>query len=236
MTVTFRHDMVGSLEAVLGNENTILGVARVDPSMDNSPVGAMMSDRDFGLLKMLIRDRHGTPFESVVFRFYVECPIFVAREFLRHRIASYNETSARYRAVYPEFYVPSDRRPLMQIGKPGAYRFEAGSEMQVAATKHAHKHMAIQGWEHYTRLLEKGVAREVARNVLPVSLYTSFFVTINLRSLLNFLSLRRVNENTTVPTFPLYEMDQVAGLMETAAERELPRVFALFNQNGRVSP
>src|SRR5699024_5671345 len=94
-------------------------------------------DRDKGLIRFLMRDRHGSPFEHNSFTFYVEAPIFVFREFMRHRTASYNEESGRYREMRPVFYVPSADRNLIQIGKPGAYVFEPGTEEQHAVVDEA---------------------------------------------------------------------------------------------------
>lgn len=192
--------------------------------------------RNKGLLKMLMRDRHGSPFEHVVFTWRVETPIFVAREFFRHRIASYNETSARYTELKPVFYVPGPDRPLVQEGKPGAYTFTAGTEDQWRSECARHRAVARYGWEMYQQSLGEGIAREVARNVLPFSIYTSFYVTMNLRSLLNFLSLRLFTEDSSVPTFPLYEIQQVAALMENDAIDIVPQIMGNFHEGGRVAP
>ena len=85
---------------------------------------------DRGLINYLMRDRHGSPFEHNSMTFYVQAPIFVFREFMRHRIASYNEESGRYRELRPVFYVPGPERNLVQVGKPGAYEFLPGSPEQ----------------------------------------------------------------------------------------------------------
>ena len=84
-----------------------------------------------GLINFLMRDRHGTPFEHSSMTFYVQAPIFVFREFMRHRIASYNEESGRYRELRPVFYVPGPQRRLRQQGKPGHYEFVDGTPEQL---------------------------------------------------------------------------------------------------------
>jgi thymidylate synthase (FAD) len=229
--VEFRSYFTVDLVDSMGDDRRIVDVARVAPLTRDD-----LRPSDYGLLNMLMRDRHGTPWESVVLQYYIEAPIFVTREFLRHRIASYNEVSSRYKEMEPVFYEPPIDRPLRQVGKPGAYKFEAGTDEQELSTLTAHRRVAVEAWDTYRDLLEDGVAREVARNTLPVSLYSAFYVTLNLRSLFNFLSLRRVTESTSVPTFPLWEIDQVAGLMEAHAEEVVPEAMKLFNLHGRVSP
>jgi thymidylate synthase (FAD) len=170
-----------------------------------------------GLLRMLMRDRHGSPFEHVVLTWRIETPIFVAREFMRHRIASYNETSGRYRVLDGVFYIPSPERPLVQIGRPGAYSFERGTKGQYEVMVDAQKSIAECAWHDYKQQLDVGIAKEVARNVLPLSIYTSFYVTMNLRAFTNFASLRWAHPDAEVPTFPLYEIQQVTKLMEVDA-------------------
>ena len=146
--------------------------------------------RDKGLINYLMRDRHGSPFEHNSMTFYVQAPIFVFREFMRHRIASYNEESARYRELNPVFYVPAPDRNLIQVGKPGAYDFVPGTAEQAALTREATIHAVTVAYQEYERMLEAGIAREVARGVLPVATYSSMYVTMNARSLMNFLSLQ----------------------------------------------
>lgn len=240
--IEFRSDFTVTLVDHMGSDRQIAQVARVSTGtrgMDKSFYVPLPEERkkQNGLLNMLMRDRHGTPWESGILQFYIEAPIFVTREFFRHRIASYNETSSRYREMEPVFYVPDPQvRPLRQIGKPGAYTFEMAKGNQDIWVRHKHVKVAKVAWEEYQDMLELGVAREVARNVLPLSLYSSFYVTLNLRSLFNFLSLRRVTEDTTVPTFPLWEIDRIAGKMEELASEYFPVAFEVFNKHGRVAP
>jgi thymidylate synthase (FAD) len=236
--ITYRSDMRVLLADHMGDDITVCTTARVeDPGVLATRFTTLrLEDRDKGLLRMLMRDRHGTPWEAVVFRFYIEAPIFVAREALRHRIASVNETSARYRELEPVFYAPEPGRNLVQTGKPGAYRFEGGTTGQRLLVDDMVRTQSASAYQAYQMMLTSGVAREVARTVLPVNIYTSWYVTINLRSLLNFLSLRRSLPNSAAPTFPQREIEMVAEQMEALAERVVPESLRLFNEYGRVAP
>jgi thymidylate synthase (FAD) len=190
-----------------------------------------------GLINFLMRDRHGSPFEHTSFTFLISAPLFVFYEFHRHRAGwSYSEESGRYRELEPVFYVPGVDRALRQTGSPGKYAFEPGSYQEVILTQAAHKRAATDAWNEYQSLLEKGIAREVARNVLPVSLYKTMYATCNLRSLLHFLSLRRTHPLSSVPTFPLREIDMVAEQLEELAREKFPLAFEAFDKQGRVAP
>lgn len=193
--------------------------------------------KDFGLINMLMRDRHGSPFEHAVIKVRVEAPIFVFREWHRHRIASYNEMSGRYVELPPRFYIPGDDRPLRQIGKPGAYTFEAGTEEQTSLTREEYMKSCIQAWESYQRMLNAGVAKEVARGVLPVTLYSQMYATMNLRSLMNFLSLRtKTKENSAVKSFPQHEISMAADKLEDIFFEHFPWTYVAFQDNGRIAP
>ncbi len=230
--ITFRSDMTVKLMDSMGDDQSICDAARVRrPGMR-----VTVDEADKGLMKMLMRDRHGSPWEHVIFTFYIEAPIFVAREAHRHRIASVNEESGRYKELRPVFYQPPDDRPLVQVGKPGAYTFEAGGLWGMATVLDVTRASSRAAYAAYREMLDAGIAREVARMVLPVSVYTSWHLTINLRSLFNFLSLRRVTDETTVPTFPMWEIQEVARQMEELAATIVPEAMRLFNENGRVSP
>lgn len=196
-----------------------------------------VSGKDSGLINYLMRDRHGSPFEHTSFTFYVESPIFVAREFMRHRAGwSYNEESGRYKELAPVFYVPADGRPLRQVGKPGAYSFELGTYKQAMAVSGDLRRISSEAYDTYKRLLDLEVAREVARMVLPVNIYTSFYATCNARSLMHFLSLRTKNENAKVPSFPQLEIQMVADQMEEQFRKLMPLTAAAYDKNGRVAP
>ena len=149
-----------------------------------------LDESDEGLIRFLMRERHGTPFEHNAFRFHVRCPIFVAREWFRHRVGSFNEFSLRYAKATDDFYVPEPEDVRSQVGKPGAYSFEPVSDELADTTREQLRAVYETAFQTYEQLVELGVARELARSVLPVGAYTEFYWTVNARSLMNFLSLR----------------------------------------------
>jgi thymidylate synthase (FAD) len=183
-----------------------------------------------------MRDRHGSPFEHNAFTFYIEAPIFVFREFQRHRMASYNEESARYKELEPVFYCPSLDRNLKQVGKPGSYTLEPGDLNQHVQVLKSTSRATEAAYNNYKHMLNCGIAREVARGVLPVSTYSSMYVTMNARSLMNFLSLRTAREGTHFPSFPQREIEMVAEQMEEFFAEKMPLTYEAFNKNGRVAP
>jgi thymidylate synthase (FAD) len=190
-----------------------------------------------GLINYLVRDRHGSPFEHTYFTFLVEAPIFVAREHMRHRAGwSYNEESARYKELEGVFYVPGPDRALIQVGKPGAYEFEKGSDLQWATTKHLLEFAYDDGYYAYREALRMGVAREVARMALPVGTFTSYYASCNARSLMHFLSLRTKSADAKFPSFPQREIEMVAEQMETHFKNTMPLTYEAFIKNGRVAP
>jgi thymidylate synthase (FAD) len=204
--------------------------------MSGSELEAENEKRDRGLINYLMRDRHGSPFEHNSMTFYVQAPIFVFREFMRHRIASYNEESGRYRELRPVFYVPGADRNLVQVGKTGSYEFTPGTPEQTQLVDTEVRAVCTEAYSSYQRMLEAGVAREVARMVLPVTIYSSMYVTMNARSLMNFLSLRTMREGTHFPSFPQREIEMVAEKMEQFWVDLMPMTSASFNANGRVAP
>ncbi len=177
-----------------------------------------------------------SPFEHNSMTFYVHAPIFVFREHMRHRIASYNEESGRYRELRPIFYVPGPDRKLVQEGKPGHYVFVDGTPEQHALVDAETRRVCTEAYAAYQRMLAAGVAREVARIVLPVTIYSSMYVTFNARSLMNFLSLRTKREDSRFPSFPQREIEMVAEKMEQEWARLMPLTHAAFETNGRVAP
>jgi len=230
MDITFRSDMTVELIQQMGDDSSVVRAARV-----SSGSVSVSGEKDQGLINYLMRDRHGSPFEHNAFTFYIEAPIFVFREFMRHRIASYNEESGRYKELEPVFYVPGPDRKLQQIGKPGAYTFEEGTydqKVQVPATT---MRVYDEAYSAYKAMLDRGVAREVARVVLPVGIYSSMYVTMNARSLMNFLSLRSEKQGT-YPSFPQAEIAMVADKMENIFSGFMPVTYKSFVENGRVAP
>lgn len=242
--IEFRSDVTVELVRSSAHDSDVLFAARVSTQGEQTLAESLQSPesleedakRDRGLINYLMRDRHGSPFEHNSMTFYVQAPIFVFREFMRHRIASYNEESARYRELNAVFYIPGPDRNLVQIGKPGAYDFVPGTPEQTALAVEATKRAVTVAYEEYERMLAAGIAREVARGVLPVATYSSMYVTMNARSLMNFLSLRTKREGTHFPSFPQREIEMVAEKMEDKWAALMPMTYASFNAAGRVAP
>jgi thymidylate synthase (FAD) len=184
---------------------------------------------DEGLIGFLMRDRHGSPFEHNAFRFHVRCPIFVAREWFRHRIGSFNEFSLRYAKATDDFYLPEASDVRTQIGKPGAYRFEPVSDELAEETRDELQAVYEAAYATYVRLVEKGVARELARSALPVGAYTQFYWTVNARALMNFVSLRNAE-------FAQLEIRRYAEAVETFFAERMPFTHAAFVANNRHAP
>ena len=188
-----------------------------------------LDESDEGLIRFLMRERHGTPFEHNAFRFHVRCPIFVAREWFRHRVGSFNEFSLRYAKATDDFYVPEPEDVRSQVGKPGAYSFEPVSDELAETTREQLRAVYETAFQTYEQLVELGVARELARSVLPVGAYTEFYWTVNARSLMNFLSLR--NSETAQR-----EIRRYAEACERFLEEKMPVTYAAFVGNDRTAP
>jgi thymidylate synthase (FAD) len=235
--IVFRDDMTVELVKSSASDADVIWAARVSTAGETTleKVGES-SERDAGLINYLARERHGSPFEHTSMTFFVSAPIFVFREFMRHRIASYNEESGRYRELRPVFYIPNRDRKLVQVGKTGAYTFVDGTPEQLDITVNAIKETCILAYENYQKILASGVAREVARAVLPVTLYSSMYVTMNARALMNFLSLRTSSEGSHFPSYPQREIEMVAEKMEKHFAELMPMTYAAFQKSGRIAP
>ena len=235
--IIFREDMSVELVKSSASDADVVWAARVstagDKSLEDVGVDASKSE---GLINYLARERHGSPFEHTSMTFFVSAPIFVFREFMRHRIASYNEESGRYRELKPVFYVPSKDRKLVQIGKAGSYTFVEGTSEQYEITVASIKETCQLAYENYQKMLTAGVAREVARAVLPVTLYSSMYVTMNARALMNFLSLRTARDGSHFPSYPQREIEMVAEKYEEHFAKIMPITHDCFIKNGRVAP
>ena len=238
----FRSDVTVELIRANAREADVLFAARVSTQGEQTLEDAQSEElvashgKNKGLINYLMRDRHGSPFEHNSMTFYVQAPIFVFREFMRHRIASYNEESGRYRELNPVFYVPAPERKLIQVGKPGAYDFLPGTAEQTALVDAEARRTSTDAFASYQRMLAAGVAREVARIVLPLNIYSSMYVTMNARSLMNFLSLRTKREGTQFPSYPQREIEMAAEKMEAFFAELMPLTYETFNENGRVAP
>jgi thymidylate synthase (FAD) len=213
------------LDDAMADDLSVANAARVSFARRKE----VLDEADEGLIRFLMRDRHGTPFEHNAFRFHVRCPIFVAREWFRHRIGSFNEFSLRYAKATDDFYVPEADDVRTQVGKPGAYTFEPVDPELAERAREELQAVYEQAFATYERLVEAGVARELARSALPVGAYTQFYWTVNARALMNFVSLRNSE-------FAQLEIRRYAEAVEAFLAEKMPVTHAAFLENGRVAP
>ena len=148
---------------------------------------------------------------------------------MRHRVGSFNEFSMRYAKATDDFYVPEPEDVRTQIGKPGAYSFEPVSAEIAERTREELRSVYETSYAAYTRLVELGVARELARSVMPVGAYTEFFWTVNARSLMNFVSLRAAETAQR-------EIRRYADACERFLAEQMPVTYESFVAAGRVAP
>jgi thymidylate synthase (FAD) len=213
------------LDDAMADDLSVVNGARVSFARRKT----VMEESDEGLIRFLMRDRHGSPFEHNAFRFHIRCPIFVAREWMRHRIGSFNEFSLRYAKATDDFYVPDAADVRTQIGKPGAYSFEPVDAELAEEARDELRAVYEEAYAAYARLVEKGVARELARSVIPVGAYTQFYWTVNARSLMNFVSLRNAE-------FAQLEIRRYAEAVEAFFAQKMPVTHAAFVANSRQAP
>jgi thymidylate synthase (FAD) len=213
------------LDDAMASDLSVVNGARVSFARHK----AEMDESDEGLIGFLMRDRHGTPFEHNAFRFHVRAPLFVAREWFRHRVGSFNEFSMRYAKASDEFYVPEPEDVRSQVGKPGAYSFEPVEPELAEHTREELQAVYDAAYSTYNRLVEEGVARELARLVMPMGAYTEFYWTVNARSLMNFVSLRAAETAQR-------EIRRYAEACERFLAEKMPVTYSAFVEQGRVAP
>ncbi|MEO0139524.1 MAG: FAD-dependent thymidylate synthase [candidate division WOR-3 bacterium] len=205
----------------LGGDLAVVQAARVSLGQ-----GIKTPERDRKLIHYLMEHEHGTPFEHSVFKFHVKCPIFVAREWFRHRMASYNEISQRYVEVKDEFYIPERLRRQSRDNRQASEFAEFENESQlISLFSKAYEY----AYSIYRQLLESGVARELARAVLPIGIYTQFYWTVNARSLMNFLRLRMAEDAQ-------YEIQQYANVIFIIFKEKMPWTAESWEKLGRKKP
>lgn len=227
--IDYSSKMVVTLVDSMGTDESIVKAARVSTDTVDKDTNV---DR---FIDFLMRNRHMSPFEHCVVTFAVEAPIFVWREMMRHRTMSFNELSARYSKLEPKFYIPDfQHRGVVQAGKPGEYTFASGTARQERLAIRYHMSAYASAWNCYADMLEEGIAREVARSVLPVGIYSKGFVTVKLRNLLQFFSLRTTDADATFPSYPQAEIEDVARQMEALTASLFPATVRAFQANGRV--
>ena len=249
---------------VSADDRSVVATARVSTKGSESRHD-WSSEAQAGIIRYLMNNRHGTPFEHNQFVFYAHCPIFVYREWHRHRIGiSINEESGRYKELDPVFYVPAQERPgLMQVpgGKPGQYSYRDATAEEWQEIVECIQAANTVSYGMYREMLSKGVAKETARECLPVNIYSSQYWTCNARSLMAFLSLRkkltkrepylgvdRLNDDGSgsleilwegeafFPSKPMWEINNVADQMEAVFAQAMPITHAAFVAAGYVAP
>lgn len=164
----------------MGDDSAVVQAARVSYGDGTKTV----SD-DRALVRYLMRHWHTTPFEMVDFKFHIKCPIFIARQWLRHRTASVNEISARYSIIKNDYYLPEDYRRQTKNNKQGSDEL-MDNPVLIDYSEALCEHSFVV----YENLIDQGVARELARAHLPQCTYTEFYWKINLHNLFHFLKLR----------------------------------------------
>jgi thymidylate synthase (FAD) len=209
---------------VMGDDLSVVNAAKVSFAAQVKEI----DESSIGLINYLMKNKHATPFEHVIFKFRIKAPIFVTREWMRHRWSSFNEMSMRYH-VPPviDYYIPSSKDIRKQVGKPGAYTFEEIDDPELKSLV-IRRMQELIGYADlvYRDFLDLGIAKEVARCVLPVSQYTEFIWTVNARSLINFISLR--NEGNAQ-----YEIQQYAEVIEGFFAEIMPFSHGAFVDSNR---
>lgn len=181
-------------------------------------------DQDQRLLKYLMRNKHWSPFEQVKLTFRVRAPIFVIRQWHRHRTWQYNEVSARYTKMADDFYVPKLERMQGQSKDNKQASGDVLPERDQEICRDAIEEACEEAYSTYLSLLARGLSREVARIVLPVGLYTEMFASVDLRNLLGFLSLRDHGHAQ-------WEMVQYAKALRELAKPVAPYTFQVASEN-----
>ena len=164
-----------------------LDKAIVDGARVSYQTGTKTTRGDRGLIRYLVRNWHTSPLELVVFKFRIKAPLYIARQWLRHRTASVNEMSARYSIVDEEYYEPEVLRGQSAVNHQGS---EGVVELDDELNQCSFHSVQTMPSNYMSNLLEKGVCREQARGVLPQSTYTSFVWKMDLHNLMHFLQLR----------------------------------------------
>lgn len=233
--IEFSSEITVKLVRSMASDDMVVQAAQVSAKGENKP--ETVPER---LVQALLKGKHGSPFEHNAFTFFVEAPLFVFREWQRHRISSFNEMSGRYTELPGKFYIPSKDRVVINSGtkmKPEFVISEDGVRNDAwGAVYQSLRETSIETWRLYQNQLGTGIANEVARMVLPVNIYSQMYWTVNARSLMNFLSLRVESEDSTVKSYPQWEIQMGANKVEEFFAQEMPITHAAFVANGRVAP
>lgn len=236
--VEFKSSPEVTLVDYQGSDASIVAAARVSVVGDDAKLSEQADATEHkGLINYLMTHRHGTPFEHNSVTFRIAAPIFVFREWHRHRIGwSYNEESGRYKQLDPVFHIPGPDRPLVNAGTSARPQMVPGTYEQYDKLRRRMQTQYGQAYEIYLESLADGVAKEVAREVLPVGIFSTMYATANLRSIFSFLSLRIHNPEAVFVSYPQYEIQQAAKQIEYITAQLFPIAHDCFHANGRVAP
>lgn len=240
--IEFSSEMTVKLVRSMAGDDMVVQAAQVSAKGENNPETVPLR-----LIQALMKGKHGSPFEHNAFTFFVEAPLFVFREWQRHRIGSFNEMSGRYTELPGKFYVPGKDRNVYNSGtkmKPDftqtEWDIDANREdtLNKSAVSESLRTVSSNAWFHYQDLLYRGVANEVARMVLPLNIYSQMYWTVNARSLMNFLSLRGTQDDRPeeIRSYPQREIQMAAEEIEVLFDTAMPHTYHAFVENGRVAP
>lgn len=262
--IVLRSDIVSRPVDHYGGDWLFVDAARTSSTIQSGERGGerpIASRKDVGLIRSLIIKRHGSPFKHGGMTFYVEAPIFVFRELRTHFVGnyqievgkgeiswfgiregfeelSYSEASGRYRPFQPEFWIPEPGRPMFVPEKfrPMAPQLEVGSEADRENIVEELRRTYEAEWYTYRRLLDMGVAPEVARASLGIAVYSAMYMSLNPLSALRLMTLRVNSPDSRYPTYPQLETQRVVEPIEYAFSSWFPVTYEAFVENGRVAP
>jgi thymidylate synthase (FAD) len=226
----------------MGGDHMVVAAAKVSTSGQQAleELQAGRYEDQYGLISYLMKHRHGTPFEHSAATFFVHAPIFVWREWHRHRIGfSYNEESGRYKQLEPIFYIPDRERPMMKVDgwKPGRPKFlRCDDDAKYNRLIERLTRNYTRCYEDYEANLADGFDPGLSRDCLPVGIYSGCWVTCNPRSIMAFLSLRTHHPEAKFVSYPLYEIEVAAEAVEKLFEEHWPLTYRAFVEQGRVAP
>ena len=232
----FISDMTVELKAQAGSDLQIVRAARVSVEGLDSPAGEREDpDDQAGLIRYLMKHRHASPFEHGMMTVFVHAPIFVLREMMRHRWLSFNEESARYKKLEPVFWIPRQDRKMIPVEgfKSARPEFSVASKEQWQYACDYIDMSCASAYKKYEWMIADGIAREVARVILPVGIYSSAWVTGNPRAWMSFLSLRTVDGRAATTSYPQSEIQEVATKIEVCFAVNFPITYDAWNANGR---
>ena len=231
--IEFSSEMTVKLVRSMASDDMVVQAAQVSAKGENNPETVPLR-----LIQALMKGKHGSPFEHNAFTFFVEAPLFVFREWQRHRIGSFNEMSGRYTTLLPKFFLTPRDRPMINVGTKMKPEMVAASDEIYNLHIKNKRATALIAWDSYMDDLDAGIANEVAREDLPLNIYSQMYWTVNARSLMNFLSLRGTQDDRPeeIRSYPQREIQMAAEQIELIFDEAMPATYHAFVENGRVAP